>query len=456
MTQPAGVSATGFLPATQQSILNSIVSAILGSISNSLDVSPVAPLGQLIAIDANQDAQLWELAAVAYNSTNRGAAEGALLDNIGTLTGTPRLPATYSTVYCSCTFTASGTYAAGSLVGFISGISSQTASNLNSVVVPTNNPLNGNVVSLSNPYVTGSSYAAATLFQAPLTGPNFGNALVGANSGNPGNIGAFTGQIPVAGWSAVVDLSTPTIGTNVELDTPYRIRQQQDLGAQGSCNLSAIAVDIVEALQAAPSPVVASCNVYENVFDYIDSNGLLPHSYQVVVYDGLNPNTVQDNPIIGQAIWNNKPAGLRSYGSTNVTVTDSQGVQRTVSFTRPTQEQIYLTVNATISANANLAQVQSLIEVAIIAASQGAQFVAYGATVQPVPGAPTTLLPGVDVVPQAFGGVAQAQAGVIQVTSVLVGTTPSPTQSTQLEIARGSVAVLSQANLVVNLTVFQP
>ena len=44
------------------------------------------------------------------------------------------------------------------------------------------------------------------------------------------------------------------VGAAVEQDTPYRIRQQSELGAQGSCNLSAIAVDIIEALAGAPTP----------------------------------------------------------------------------------------------------------------------------------------------------------------------------------------------------------
>jgi hypothetical protein len=67
---------------------------------------------------------------------------------------------------------------------------------------------------------------------------------------------------------------------------------------------------------------------------------------------------------------------------------------------------------------------------------------------------PTTLLPGVDVVPDAFRGIAQAQAGVVQVTSVLAGFTPNPTQGSVLETPRGSIAVV--VNVVCNLSVFVP
>ena len=418
--------------------------------------------------------------------------------------------------------------------GFVTGLSSQNASNVFPIVVPATNPLNGLAVSSSNPYVTGSSYAAATLFSAPLTGPNFAQALIGANAGLLDNVGAFVGQITVSGWMGstalsgtgsvtpgsptvtfstaqtlssgqpiafdatgyvyfvaantaasttatltmgfagkaalptatatilgLADLSTANIGAAVEQDTPYRIRQQAELGAQGSCNLAAIAIDIIEALASAPSPVAnAAVMPYENVTDYIDANGLLPHSYQVVVYDGLNPNTTQNNPLIGQALWNNKPASLRPYGTTAVTVNDSQGVQRTVTFTRPTPLPVFLIFNVTVTSAAVIPSVISLIDTAVQSAAQGQPFVAYGATVAPVQNAPTTLLPGTDVVPQAFAGLAQAQAGVVQVTSVLVGTAPGPTLENVLQTPRGSIAVIASGaqgqGLVVNCSVFVP
>lgn len=533
MTQPTsgfGALSTGFVPETVQDIINDETADVLATIANDLDCSPVAPLGQVIGITAEKMAELWELAQVAYNATNRGAAEGALLDNIGALTGTPRLPATYSSAWCTCAFSTPGTYAPGSLQGFIVGLSAQYATNASAVVVPATNPLNGNPVSATNPYVTGSAYATATLFIAPVVGPNFGAALSAAETAldtNP-QLGAFTGQVPVTGWlgptalsvtasvmqwsptvtfaSAVTlsqgtaltfdtsgavyflaanvvgattatltyvyvgstnttatanllglsEVSAPYVGTLVETDTHYRLRQAEELGAQGSCTLSAIAVDVIDALQAAPITVIAACSVYENTNDWFDANGLPPHSYQVVVFDGLNPNTVQNNPIIGQAIWQNKPAGIRPYGSIAVTVVDSQGVQRTVTFSRPTEMVVWMTINVQIASTANAKNVEQLIQLAIWNAAQGNVFVAYGYQVAPNPGATTTLNPGTDVIPGGFQGIAQAQAGVVQVTSVWVAFTSSPTSSQVLEVPRSAIAVLPLSNIVVNCSVFVP
>jgi hypothetical protein len=529
VTQPVfGVTPTGFQAETQQDLVQDETADLLATIANDLDVSPVVPLGQVVGIDAEKNAELWELAGFAFTSTNPGSAEGFLLDNIGAIRGIPRQPATYSAVWCAIAMTQPGTYPAGALVGYVDGLTGQTAANLAAVVVPATNTYGP--VTATNPYVFGSDYAPAVLFQAPLTGPNFAQALIGANAGfaTSGSIGAFAGQLPVTGWASptalsgtasvasgstsvtfsapqtlsrgipltfdtsgavyflaaaitastsatltvayagttnatatatflgLADLSTAQNGAGVEQDTPYRVRQQQELGAQGSCNLAAIAVDVIEALSEAPSTVNASCTPFENTSDYFDANGLPPHSYQVIVYDGQQPNTAQNNPLIGQAIWNNKPAGLRPYGTTQVTVVDSQGVQRTVTFTRPTPVYPYMTVNVTIASGANPAQVKALIDQALVAASQGAQFTVYGMTLVPTVNAPTSLLPGTDVVPQAFSGIAQGQAGVVQVLSVLVGFAPNPTQETVLETPRGSIAVLKQANIQVNVSVFVP
>ncbi|MCL5460282.1 hypothetical protein M3M33_16715, partial [Loigolactobacillus coryniformis] len=64
---------------------------------------------------------------------------------------------------------------------------------------------------------------------------------------------------------------------------------------------------------------VADVVVYENDTDTTDGLGLPPHSFMPIVLGGL-PTT------IGQAIWQNKPTGIRSFGDTTVVVADSQGI----------------------------------------------------------------------------------------------------------------------------------
>jgi len=45
---------------------------------------------------------------------------------------------------------------------------------------------------------------------------------------------------------------------------------------------------------------------------------------------------------IAQAIWKNKPLGIQAYGNTQITVLDSKGVSRVVSFSRPTAVPLYM------------------------------------------------------------------------------------------------------------------
>jgi hypothetical protein len=52
---------------------------------------------------------------------------------------------------------------------------------------------------------------------------------------------------------------------------------------------------------------------------------------------------------IAETIWNAKDAGIEAFGSTSKTVTDSQGIDHTVGFSRPTEVPIYMEL--TVSAN---------------------------------------------------------------------------------------------------------
>ena len=76
------------------------------------DVSADQPTGQFIGVACKKLGEVWQVGQVCYNATNRGDADGDLLDNIGTLGGTLRAKPAPSTVLCTATFSAAGTYAA--------------------------------------------------------------------------------------------------------------------------------------------------------------------------------------------------------------------------------------------------------------------------------------------------------------------------------------------------------
>ena len=112
-----GATQAGFVVKPLASILADLQQAVWDAIDPNLDLSPQTPDGQMLGIIANALAAQWELAQIAYNQYNREDAEGASLDNIGDLTGTPRETATYSQVSCTCVFggTSPTAFAAGAM-----------------------------------------------------------------------------------------------------------------------------------------------------------------------------------------------------------------------------------------------------------------------------------------------------------------------------------------------------
>lgn len=72
------------------------------------------------------------------------------------------------------------------------------------------------------------------------------------------------------------------------------------------------------------------------------SGGREPKSFEAVIAGGLNAD-------IAQSIWRSKPAGIKSFGNTTVITLDSQGNNQAISFSRATNQ--YIWVIATIVLN---------------------------------------------------------------------------------------------------------
>ncbi len=113
-----GVTPAGFVLPPVQVLITAFNQDLLGQIDPTTDLSPDQPVGQFIGVACKKLGEIWQVGQVAYNATNRGDAEADLLDNIGTLTGTLRQKQSPSRVQCTATFSAQGTYGAGTVVAF--------------------------------------------------------------------------------------------------------------------------------------------------------------------------------------------------------------------------------------------------------------------------------------------------------------------------------------------------
>lgn len=308
-TYPGGLTTTGFQAETTSDVQASIQNDELALIDPALNLNPTQPLGQLNGIFASAAANVWGLLQAIYAAIDPVGAVGVQLDNLCALTGVTRLPATATVVSCTCNFNAGQNYAAGQLVANISGYPQYTFTNQSAIV--------------STP---GGNQTV--VFVCTQTGP------IQANAGTLTQI-----TTAVGGWNSITNPASGTLGTNVETDTALRLRRASLLVAGGGCTIDAIRSALNNPTLV---PGIINANVLENTGDTVDALGNPPHSFQALIWDGAG--LAASNTAIAQAIWNNKPAGIRAYGQTTANATDATGKLQAVSFTRVSALQIYFAV----------------------------------------------------------------------------------------------------------------
>lgn len=209
-----------------------------------------------------------------------------------------------------------------------------------------------------------------------------------------GAINAPIGSITalVSGLGGVFSLRNDEklgVGRLTETDSEFRLRATQSLSVPGSSTFSAIYTALTSL------PEVSNVLLLENNTAVTDSNGLPPHSFEAIVDI---PDTLANDKLIAETLWNEKPIGIQSYGTVSVDFVDAIGETRTLQFSRPEDEWIAIRVTytrydeETVSAN-----IGELIKDAVIAYGQ-------------------TLTSGEDVIPRRFvGGIYGNTSGLDEV-----------------------------------------
>lgn len=127
---------------------------------------------------------------------------------------------------------------------------------------------------------------------------------------------------PISGLNSVINPVALTLGRERETDEELRIRHKDSVEIAGTATVPAIEGTLGQVQGVTTSFVV------ENRTYVTDSQGRPPKSYECIVEGGAD----QD---IADAIWESKPAGIETYGTELVLVTDNQGNSQAVRFTRP-------------------------------------------------------------------------------------------------------------------------
>jgi hypothetical protein len=381
MPAPYGVTPTGFNRPTLQELKAQIEADQLSEISPTLDVSSDALVGQMNGIFARQLDIAWEALETGYHGFDPDAAEDVLLVSLAKLTGTERRAATASIVACT--------------VGLDEGTTLEAGVHFAHVQ--------------DKPDVR---FTPKENFTAPSDGLHTGVTFV---CEHVGPVAAAAGTLtviatPVVGWSSITNPLDAALGRNVDTDEELRVRREQQLTRGGSSTVSAIRADLLE-LEAIETVVM-----FENVSDAFDANGLPPHSFEAVIWDGSPPSVAND--AIAQAIWDTKPSGIRSFGFVSGTATDEDGATQVVQFSRATVRNVF--VDYTLVTGSGF--VLSVFKAAVSLACNELH-----AT-------------GVDVLVARLISLGLQQVGVLDVPSVRVGFSPSPAGTTNLAIGIREIA----------------
>ena len=225
---------------------------------------------------------------------------------------------------------------------------------------------------------------------------------------------------PVSGWSSVTNPLDTVVGRNLENDTEAIIRYNESLSARANGPLQAIVQDV-----RAVSGVTQAIG-FENTTLVTDGFGRPGKSFEIVALGGADAD-------IAQAIYNAKPAGILAYGSTLVTVTDSDGFTHDISFSRPTTTPIYISIDL----QRDLAKYPS----------NGAQtiqseLVAIGRSYKI---GQTIIVFGTNGLVGAFNDV----PGVVSYT-LKVGTSPNPTLSNNIPMGPEEIGGFDTSRIIIN------
>jgi uncharacterized phage protein gp47/JayE len=223
---------------------------------------------------------------------------------------------------------------------------------------------------------TTFTYAVSGSPTTPATGTiNALQATAAAfESVEDGEIEATAGTLTeiettVSGWDYAENLNDADIGREDETDAEFRTRYKSSLTILGAATFEAIRSALLNTTD------VTATTLLENDTGLVDGDGLPPHSISALMTGGA------DNDI-AQTLFDEKAAGIETFGTESGSVTDSQGDSRTFNFDRLTSVQIDIIVTVTKNTDENEGPVFDTVNGSEAAgeAAIKAALVAYGQT----------------------------------------------------------------------------
>lgn len=447
-----GLTAVGFVAPSIGDLRDQINGSLRAAFGDSIDVGDKSIFGQIVGIFAEQIHSVWEQAEAVNSSQDADKASGASLEGLSALTGTFRPASAYSVVIETLTGLAATVVAAGSVIATTS--TAKKFLSLETVVLAaapawalsTAYALGDTVVSSSNIYrctVAGTSAnpppagTTAVVADGGVTwtycGPGVAFADVQVRAELTGPVTAYARDLAtivtaVGGLQGAINLLDAAPGRDVGPDSELRLLREQELSEGGNTTIDALRAELLGQAD------VQAVNIFVNNSDVTDVEGLPPHSVEALVRIAVGPEFDQQ---IFNLLLNGIAAGVVTHGIHSGFATDDQGTSHLMKFSRPTEQDVYITITCIVDAALFPLDGVDLIKQAIIDWGD----------LQPN---------GKNVVASAVSAQAFAIAGMLEVTSCFIGLAPAPVTSTTIPISLRQLAVYDTSRVVVNVTTGVP
>ena len=167
----------------------------------------------------------------------------------------------------------------------------------------------------------------------------------------------FNSRNPLYASGAALDLLLPQYGlvrAEGETDASVRARIRTSLAARSTNSYDALLAAVLNAKS------IEDAKLYVNDTDSTDARGIPAHNIAVVTKYGTTKS-------VAQAIFDHKPPGIATYGSTTGTAKDAAGNSYSIHFTRYTDRLVFIYPFISVLPGGS----QAAIEAAVVPAIRG-------------------------------------------------------------------------------------
>ena len=297
-----GITAEGFKVKPREAILADTNARFIATFGTTFDVTPSSPDGQVIGIVADLLYASWLREEAVFNTFIPSKAYGSGLDDLVALNGIRRIENQPTTVLCTLGGTAGVLVPQGSIVETVEGLQFKT----------------------NTPVILPNDVTVTCL--------TLGAIPVGA-----GEVTVINADNPIAAWTSVNNTEAGVLGIVRQTDPELRALRNNSTISRG--------VHTVDAIYQSISNLNLTHIYVDNNDTDATVDGVPARTIHVIVEGGNRQE-------IAQAIFNNLPVGVPTYGSITEQVADIKGHLHDIKMDRPLDVLVEVSAELTIGVGA--------------------------------------------------------------------------------------------------------